>query len=114
MSKQRKLVFSCYFLLAALIGVFYIPNGPDFGKSIVGIWGIVALVLACAGIVVLWINNRLAIRIICVLMSGIQLPPAWCWMMFMTDRFSGMPGSLGFAIHAVLFVWGLINIAKYN
>lgn len=114
MTKQIKVVFSCYFLLAALIGVFYIPNGPNFGKSIVELWGIVALVLACAGIVVLWIKNQRATRIICVLMSAIQLPPVWCWMIFMTDRFAGMPGWLGFAIHAVLFVWGLINIAKCN
>ena len=35
MKKQRKAVFSCYFLLAALMGVFYVPNGPNFGKSIV-------------------------------------------------------------------------------
>ena len=114
MSKQRKMVFSCYFLLAALIGIFYIPNGPNFGKSIVELWGIVALVLACAGIVALWINNRLVTRAVCVLMSIIQLPPVWCWMVFMTAQFAGMPGLLGFAIHAVLFVWGLVNIAKCN
>jgi len=112
MNKQRKLILSCYFLLAILIGVFYIPNGPNFGKSVVELWGIVALVLACVGIVATWINKRLAIRIICVLMSVIQLPPVWWWMIFMTDRFAGMPGLLGFAIHAVLFVWGLVNIAK--
>jgi len=114
MTKQRKTVFSCYFLLAALIGVFYIPNGPNFGKSIVELWGIVALVLACAGIIVLWFNNRLATRVIFVIMSVIQLPPVWCWMIFMADRFAGMPGWLGFTIHAVLFVWGLTNIAKCN
>ena len=33
---------------------------------------------------------------------------------FMDDRFAGMPGLLGFTIHAVLFVWGLVNIAKCN
>ena len=114
MTKQRKALFSCYFLLIALIGVFYIPNGPNFGKSIVELWGIVAFVLACAGILVLWINNQLATRIICAIMSVIQLPPVWCWMVFMDDRFAGMPGWLGLVIHAALLVWGLVNIAKCN
>ena len=114
MDKKRKALFSCYFLLAALMGIFYIPNGPNFGKSVVELWGIVALVLACAGIVVLWLNNRLATKAICVIMSVIQLPPVWCWMIFMTDQFAGMPGVLGFGIHAVLFVWGLVNIATCN
>ena len=114
MDKKRKALFSCYFLLAALMGVFYIPNGPNFGKSVVELWGIVALVLACAGIVVLWINNCSATKAICAIMSVIQLPPVWWWMIFMDDRFAGMPGLLGFTIHAVLFVWGLVNIAKGN
>jgi len=114
MTKQRKAILSCYFLLAALMGVFYIPNGPNFGKSVVGLWGIVALTLACVGIVVLWFNNRLATKAVCVIMSVIQLPPVWWWMVFMDDCFAGMPGLLGFATHAVLFVWGLVNIAKSN
>lgn len=111
MSKRNNTLFLCYFLLAALAGVFYIPNAPDFGKSIVALWGVAALVLAGAGIVALCAKNRLVAGFICVLMIVFQLPPVYCWGIFVTDRLAGVPGWLGLTFHLAMQVWGIINIA---
>ena len=110
-NKRSNAVFACYFLLTALAGVFYIPNAPDFGKSVVALWGVAALVLDIVGIIVLWFNNRLATGLICMLIIVLQLPPVYCWGIFVTDQLAGVPGWLGLTFHLAMQVWGIVNIA---
>ncbi len=112
MNKRSTALMLCYLLLAALAGVFYIPNAPDFGKSIVALWGIVALALAGAGIIALCVKNRMAASLICVLMIVLQLPPVYCWGIFVTGRFAGVSGWLGLTFHLTMQIWGIINIAS--
>lgn len=111
MNKRIVTLAFSYFLSAALAGVFYIPNAPDFGKSVVALWGVASLVLAVAGIIALCAKKPLAAGVICMLMILLQLPPVYCWGIFATDRLAGVSGWLGLSFHLAMQVFGIINVA---
>lgn len=96
-----------------VMSYLYATNTHNFGKSWTADWAFVAIpaavILLCGSLTGSWSLVRLSSWIITV----IQLPPMFWWMIYLWDRFemSGMMvyGPVGLGLHLLYFVWGMDN-----
>ncbi len=111
MSKTISLVIH---LFNALLGVFYFQRVGDFGKSIVGLGGLIMLTIALISAVLVLMFRFGRIGTICSgLLAVLQLPPLFCWCyywdVFAHRTFISMiPGWLLAVCHLLLLFCGVL------
>ena len=103
-----------YAAAIALTGPVYLFG--DFGKAIVGLYGLVAVPLAVALMCALCARGRgkwAVIGCLCMLCAALQFPPFLCWAVLHYKIFYVLglmvPGWAGAPVHFFLGVWGLVN-----
>lgn len=114
MKVQKKLhaslLLSCMAML--LLGVFYIVGAPNFGKAIVGWWGILAIPLALAALAGICVRREGLVSLCCLLFALMQCVPLGCWL-FLRDGFYVFGvfvfGIVGGAVHLLLLLWSYLN-----
>lgn len=97
-------------------GLLYAANTRNFGKAIVGWWGIAAVLAAQIlswNLYSLFTKRWTPARPACLVLAVIQLPPILCWMAISGPfEFTGLmmvPGWLGLLVHVLFLVWGVGN-----
>lgn len=113
----RFLNLVCYLICMAVVGVLYIVNAPNFGKAVVGIYGLAAIPMAAVLLVVLAVDRQgggwAALRLGCWGFALMQGPPLLCWLSFGSPGFemSGVfvSGFAGLTAHVLILVWSIWN-----
>ncbi|MDR3728766.1 MAG: hypothetical protein Q3X94_03200 [Oscillospiraceae bacterium] len=110
------LSFVCYAALMFGLGVLYIANTSNFGKTYPGYWGIVSILLAFVLVAVPMFaglpRSWDLIRYGCWLYAVMQVLPVLCWMTLGGPfEISGLMVSdfAGVLLHFVLAGWSAVN-----
>ncbi len=111
MKDRKTLLALCYFVLMLPIGAWYSVCYADFGKAIVGGWGLFASCLAAIGAISVRSGWKKTADWCGALLTALQVLPACCWGVFVSQQFAGVPGWLGLTIHVIMLIWGFMNIA---
>lgn len=111
MKGKQRWIHLCYLIVMLIIGVWYSTSYADFGKAIVGSWGVVVSCLAVLGGIDVRSGRKKAVVWYATLLTALQVFPVCCWGVFVTRQFAGIPGWLGLTAHVIMFVWGIMNIA---
>lgn len=105
-------------LCMLMMGYLYIENARNFGKPHPAYWGMAAIAAAIFLLYALFARYPVLIRLACLVLAVIQLPPIWCWMVFGGPfEFTGVmmvPGWLGLSIHALFLAWSAGNYKLFT
>lgn len=100
-------------LCMLMMGYLYIENARNFGKPHPAYWGMAAIAAAIFLLYALFARYPVLIRLACLVLAVIQLPPIWCWIIFSgTYEFTGVmmvPGWLGLLVHVLFLAWSVGN-----
>ena len=104
----KRWLYLCYFILMLSIGVWYFAYYYDFGKSIVGVWGVLVSCVAVLGGIDVRTGSKKGVALCGSILTAAQIPAIYCWFVFVSSCFAGMPGCFGLTMHILSFVLGLI------
>lgn len=100
-------------LCMLMMGYLYIENARNFGKPHPAYWGMAAIAAAIFLLYALFARYPVLIRLACLVLAVIQLPPIWCWMAISGPfEFTGVmmvPNWLGLTVHVLFLAWSVGN-----